>query len=128
MNTHPKINIKKAPGTKPAFTDGSDLLHLYFQARENGRQFRFHHADGKKIKTEPHHLVSGTDFSFDISGMCWKVTDFRIWQQPVGVWNASGSWSAHQREAEDDAETGTFQAQSGGSGNPELEASATASA
>lgn len=131
MNSHPKINIQSAPGKKEGFTDGNDLLNLYFQARENGREFRFHQTNGEKIHTEPHHLVSGKDFSFEISGMCWKVTDFRVWEQPAGVFNASGSWSTQPCEAEGDVdgeETGTFQAQSGGSGNPELEASATAKA
>jgi hypothetical protein len=131
MNTHPKIHIKKAPGSEPTFTDGSDLIHLFFQARDNGREFRFHHTDGSKIHTEPHHLVSGTDFTFKIDKVCWSVTNFRVWEQPAGVFNASGSWSTQPCKANgevDGEETGTFQAQSGGSGNPELEASATASA
>ena len=128
MSSNPKINIHSAPGKEKKFTDGNDLLKLYFQARDNGRQYRFHQTDGTKIKTEPHHLTSGTDFTFELDGMCWKVTDFRVWEQPVGVFNASGTWFAHPHKAEEDPETGTFQAQSGGSGNPEREARAAASA
>jgi len=135
MNTHPKIIIDKAPGTLQSDTDGADLIHCYFQARENGRQWRLHQPDSHKIKTEPHHLVSGTDFSFTFDDLCWNVTNFLLWKDSdTDIWYATGSWAAHQcpptqgdpSDTGDDPETGTFQAQSGGGGDPERTAIATA--
>ena len=133
MNTNPEIIIQSAPGLLPSDTDGADLVKCYFQARDNGRQWRLHQSDGQKIKTEPHHLVSGTDFSFTFDNLCWTVTNFLLWEDDAGIWYAKGSWTAHQCETQgkpgdtgDDPETGTFQAQSGGGGDPERRAIATA--
>ncbi len=133
MNSNPEIIIQSAPGTLQSDTDGADLVKCYFQARENGHQWRLHQPDGEKIKTEPHHLVSGTDFTFTYDNLCWTITNFLLWKNDAGIWNASGSWAAHScpnpddpGQGEDDPESGTFQAQSGGGGDPERKAIATA--
>ena len=131
MNSNPKINIKKAPGNKPGDTDGNDLVNCYFQAIDDGKAFHLHRPNDSKIETEPKHLTSDQDFTFSVDSLHWKITKFRIWEEPVGIWNARGHWRAHDegsRFGQGDPESGTFQAQSGGGADPELEASASASA
>jgi len=137
MNTNPEIIIRHAHG--PDNPDGAILKRCYFQARLHDskvKSFRLHDPDGKKIKTEPHHLTNDTkDFTFKLGELYWSVTGFSIWVKPDGTWKAKGSWSAskhkhkvpHYDPAQDDPETGTFQAQSGG-GAEEYKASASASA
>ena len=131
MNSNPKINIKSAPGNRPGDTEGNDIINWYFQLGDDGKLYRLHHQDGTKIHTEPHHLTSGKDFTFTADGLHWKITEFKVWEDPVGIWNARGDWHAHDegsRFEQGDPESGTFQAQSGGGADPELEASASASA
>ena len=142
MNPNPEIIVKHAPGTKSKDKRGSDLKGCYFQARRhrgNVMSFRLHEADGKKIHTEPHHLKNGENFTFKYGGLYWSVTDFSIGPAPEGIWIATGNWSAdkkkhilfnppHEGPGQEDPETGTFQAQSGGGTGLEYEASASASA
>lgn len=140
MNNNPEITIKHAHGNKPDDSEGAILKRCYFQARrhdDNVITFRLHQPDGEKIKTEPHHLKNGEDFTFTYDGLEWSVTNFLIEPAPKpapeGEWIATGNWSAKKKKhtednpADDDPETGTFQAQSGG-GAGEYETSASASA
>lgn len=118
MSTNPQIIIYAAPPNEPDFTDGEDLLSLFFRLRDTGNGYRLHQSDGTKIKTEPHHLGDTSSFTFEYNELSWSITDFKIWEDPNGIF-AKGNWSATPIPVDDDgdiddAETGTFQAQAGG--------------
>ena len=118
MNPNPQIIIFSAPGKKPGDIDGNDLLNCYFQLREHGDgTYHLYGPDGEKIKTEPHHFKNGEGFTFKLGGLEWAITNLSIElveEFPLPIWFASGAWKAHDKIAQDDPETGTFQGQSGG--------------
>ena len=120
MNTNPQITIFAVHPSKPEFTDGEDLINLYFRIRDTGNGYRLHLSDNSKIQTEPHHLESGVPFTFRYDGLFWSITDFFVGPGPDGMLVASGHWSADPEsqggdgEGGGDVESGTFQAQAGG--------------
>ena len=119
---NPQIPINSNDGGD----DGNDLIDCYFQEVDSTNTFNLYQSDGTQITTyvdtAAQPVANGDEFTFSYNGLNWSVTDFLISETDL---TASGEWSASPGTIGDDPETGTFQAQGGGS-NPELSARASA--
>ncbi len=118
---NPKIKIHLVTGG----SDGDHLIDCYFEEIGSSKEFFFHDREGRPILTNPSPVRSGQKFDFDYGGLQWKVHKFTINEEHL---HAHGHWKAKDGDASDDPESGTFQAQSGGSKNSEDKVSASASA
>lgn len=105
--------------------DGHHLMHCYFEEINESDGFNFFDPKSVQIQTEPSPIRNGEDFGFKYGGFRWTVHKFKISKKHL---DATGRWKAKSENGNDDSETGTFQAQSGGSMDGEPRASASASA
>ena len=119
------INIDRNNGGP----EGHHLEGCHFKETAPGsKEFLLYAPDGSPIHTT---VSSGTDFRFSHNGLHWSITEFFITEDPA---YAQGKWSAERviplskARPDDDPETGTFQAQGGGSDEPKLSARASVSA
>lgn len=105
--------------------DGHHLMHCYFEEILESDAFNFFDPKSGQIQTEPSPVRNGEEFSFSYNGYQWVVHKFKISKKHL---DAKGRWRAKPENGNDDPESGTFQAQSGGSMDGERKASASASA
>ena len=105
--------------------DGHHLMHCYFEEINESDGFNFFDPKSVQIETEPSPVRNGKDFSFSYNGYGWVLHKFKISKKHL---NAKGRWRAKHESGNDDPETGTFQAQAGGSVEGERSASASAAA
>lgn len=115
---NPHIDIKHFTGGPV----GEELMSLYFQETSaNSHKFRLFKGE-HHIPTEPEVLSSGDEFRFGYNELEWKVTKFFISEKTL---KAHGHWHSKPENTGDNPESGTFQAQGGGSAEGELKASAS---
>ena len=123
-----KIKIKSAPGSQSNFTEGNDLIGLYFEETSTAGQFLLYSPSsaqppgpGTVITTTPSPLTTNTNFTFIWDDLNWSITNFQIQMTGTGSnehGSASGTWTATPitvpetmpSEEGGDPETGTFQA------------------
>ena len=106
--------------------NGEDLTRLHFQETQpHSHEFQLFKDEDpiNPIPTEPDVLRSHEDFEFQYNSLHWRVTKFRISEHKQ---KAHGHWDCSDLDSNDDPESGTFQAQGGGSAEGELKASASA--
>ena len=100
-----KIVINKTTGK-----GGKKLDHCYFEVTDVKDVYNFYNQHSDLLAAD---VVSGQDFTFELDGLNWTFSNFAIDELA-----ASGSWVNDAVKAEE-AEEGTFQAQSGGGAEEE---------
>lgn len=105
--------------------DGHHLMRCYFEEIRESDGFNFFDPNAVQIQTQPAPVRKGEDFSFSYNGYRWAVHKFKISKKHL---DAKGRWRCKPDKGNDDSESGTFQAQSGGSMDGERSASASAAA
>lgn len=106
---NPHIKIKHFTGGP----NGKDLTVLHFQKTSSNSDHFHLYQDKEQIHTEPDVLTSGRDFTFRHFELNWSVTKFWISEKEE---KGHGHWQSKPGNGEADPESGTFQAQSGGTG------------
>lgn len=116
---NPHIKIHLVTGGR----QGDHLIDCYFEESGSTREFYFYDREGHPINTDPSPVRNGHKFDFNYGGLQWKVHKFTISEEHL---HARGHWKASSGNSSDDPESGTFQAQSGGSMEGEAKAGASA--
>jgi hypothetical protein len=108
------IEIKTVTGG----ADKDKLKHLYFLPAATTGQYNLYSKDGNLLASA---LTNGNGFSFPHDSITWTITNFVIDDE-----SASGNWS--NPDGIENAQDGTFQAESGGGAGEGDEAASAASA
>ncbi len=113
-----KIRITDVEGGN----DRDDLKNCYFEATSNG-VYNLYSQNNGTLATD---IVSGSSFQFTLDNLIWTIPNPADPAHPFVIEprRAHGSWvingiSLPGPPEEGDGESGTFQAQAGGSGDPE---------
>ncbi len=101
----------------PANSKGNELKNYYFLPAGNG-WYDFYAPNNTRLASG---LLGGISFYVDISGASFNIAIYSISDTA-----ASGAWS--DLRSEEVPGSGTFQAQAGGTGDPEPEKSDSATA
>ena len=115
-----KIKITDVEGGN----DRDDLKNCYFQPVSAG-VYNLYAQDNTLLASE---ITSGSSFQFTLQDLIWTIPNPANVANPfvIDPKRASGSWIINGPASplpEEGDESGTFQAQAGGSGDPEEEAS-----
>jgi hypothetical protein len=110
------IKIDHVTGGRPQ--DHEALMRNYFESTTVNSTYLFYSPGGEQIPTNPPVLADDREFSFELQGVTWTVTNFAIDHEV-----ARGNWTNTEQVEQDE---GTFQAQAGGT--PEEEEASAAGA
>lgn len=106
-----RIKITKVTGGKRK----DSLKDCYFLPSSTVGAYDFYNTHNQVLASS----IQGSAFKFDLNGYEWQITKLSI-----TPWKANGDWKIPTDPAEDDS--GTFQAQAGGGGDPEERAAKAA--
>ena len=128
LNDSQKIKIGTVAGGK----DKDDLKKCFFYPTSTPGTYDLYKKENGVETLLASGITSGGSFTFTLDGYNWTIPDPSQRQNPFVINNqgASGSWKNNNTspsiEAQSSGESGTFQAQTGSSPDPEEASTATA--